>query len=204
VQTPRGDRCRAFLIALCVALVTLAAPSSALLAQYWVLPNGTALRASVELEGSENFRFFEPGIIGERVPIAVSGVELTANGSSAPFEFSGASEIRFSRGNYTVSYETPLRESHFSAAFDSPYRVEVSLPPDLDVRHPLLGMVSPGGVVNTSPDGNKTITWNGTRSFELRFYDASQESLMYLFGNIWLMAAVVLLLPFALTWKRKR
>jgi hypothetical protein len=169
-----------------------------------VLPNGTAFWASFELEGAENFRFTEPGILGERVPIAVSGVELTTNGSPAPFEFSGTSEIRFSRGNYTVSYQAPLRESHFSASFDSPYQVEVLLPPDFDVRDPLLGMVSPGGVVNASPDGNKTVTWNGTRSFELRFYDASQESLLYLFGNIWLMAAVVLLLPFALTWRRKR
>ncbi len=138
------------------------------------------------------------------MPITVSGVGLVGNESSAPFEFSGVSEIRFAQGNYTVFYQAPLRESHFSVAFDSPYKIEVILPPDLDVRHPLLGMVSPGGVVNATPDGNKTVTWNGARSVELRFYDASQESLLYIFGNIWLMAAVVLLLPFALTWKRKR
>ncbi len=168
-----------------------------------MFPNGTAFFARVELEGAENFRFTEPGILGERVPISVSGVELSANGSPAPFEFSGESGIRFTPGNYTVSYLAPVRESHFSAAFDNPYRVEVLLPPGLDVRHPLLGMVSPGGTVNASPDGNKTVTWNGTRSVELRFYDSSQESLLYLFGNIWIMAAVVLLLPFVLTWRRK-
>ncbi len=160
--------------------------------------------ASLELENAGQFRFTEPGIIGERVPITVTGVNLTANGSPARFEFASASEIRFVPGNYTVSYLAPVRESHFSGAFDTPYRVEVLLPQDLDVRNPLLGMVSQGGVVNATPDGSKTVTWNETRSFELRFYDASQESLLYLFGNIWLMAAIVLLLPFALTWRRKQ
>ncbi len=169
-----------------------------------MLPNGTACSASVELVGAESFRFTEPGVLGERIPVSVTGINVSREGSPVPYESAGQSEIRFPTGNYTISYEMPIRGSHLAVLYDQPYQVEVLLPADLDVRNLLLGMVSQGGTVNASPDGSKTVTWNETYSAELRFYDANQESLLYLFGNIWLMAAVVLLLPFALTWRRRK
>jgi hypothetical protein len=41
-------------------------------------------------------------------------------------------------------------------------------------------------------------------SIDLRFYDKSREDLLYLFGNFWIVIAVVLLLPFVITMRRKQ
>jgi hypothetical protein len=39
-------------------------------------------------------------------------------------------------------------------------------------------------------------------SVDLRFYDENRETLLYLFGNFWIIIAVVLLLPFMITMRR--
>jgi hypothetical protein len=86
--------------------------------------------------------------------------------------------------------------------FNKPYSVSLILPPGLDVKNPLLGMVSRGGVVSPGPNGTLEITWDEVRSVEVRFYTPEREFLLATFGTIWLAVAVVLLLPFVVSWKR--
>jgi hypothetical protein len=79
----------------------------------------------------------------------------------------------------------------------------VTLPPALSVKNPLLGMVSPGAAIISLDDGSTIVQWNETRSFELRFYDEGREELLLFFGNFWIILAIVLLIPFLMTWRRK-
>ncbi|MCC7467564.1 MAG: hypothetical protein IT504_00050, partial [Burkholderiaceae bacterium] len=46
-------------------------------------------------------------------------------------------------------------------------------------------------------------TWNSTKNAELRFYTENRVTLLTMFGQFWIIIAVVLLLPFLFTWKRK-
>jgi hypothetical protein len=120
------------------------------------------------------------------------------------FNRTGTTGISFPKGNYTIHYTGPIRDNHLQGTFDRPYWVEVVIPADYDVRNPLLGVISPGGTITPVDNSSISVVWNGTRSFELRFYDQERESLLYLFGNFWIVIAVVLLLPFVITWRRKK
>jgi len=168
-----------------------------------VLPNGTAYNASVEVAGADRFEFYELGVLGERIPVKATDIGLSGNCSPCAFNLSGASAISFGKGNYTVSYMAPLREYHLQAVFDEPYRVSVTVPEGFDVRNPLIAGISPGGVIRDGPDNSTTVTWNQTTTIDLRFYDENRETLLYLFGNFWIIIAIVLLVPFFLTMRRK-
>ena len=204
MRTPDRDRCRLTLAALCAALVAalLVVPCTALHAEYRVFPNGTAFNASVDVADAERFDFFETGMLGERVPLKVSNVEVTGNCSPCLFNTSGATSITFFRGNYTVRYMAPFRDYHLLAAFERPYSVNISLPEDFDVRNPLLAGINPGAVIIGESDNSTTIRWNRTTSVDLRFYDKNREGLLYFFGNFWIVIAIVLLLPFLITMRR--
>jgi len=169
-----------------------------------VYGNGTAYQATVDLAGSKNYAFTEPGILGERVPIQVSAVTLTTEtGASQSFNWSGSSEITFPSGNYTVNYTAPMRDNHLVIVYDRIYQARIVLPEGYDIRNPLLGYVSPGA--NVIEKGNQVIiAWNATRSIEVRYYDPERESLLYMFGNFWVIIAVVLLMPFLLTMRRTK
>lgn len=179
-----------------------AAPSAALSAEFHVLPNGTAYNASVEVVDAERFEFYEPGVLGERVPLTVSNVQITGNCSPCAFTATKSNSITFSKGNYTIRYTAPLRDFHLQAVFEKPYSVNVSLPEGFDIRNPLLAFLSPGSTVIAEKDNSTTARWNRTLSVDLRFYDRSRESLLYLFGNFWIVIAIVLLLPFLFTMKK--
>jgi len=88
--------------------------------------------------------------------------------------------------------------------FDEPYTVTLTLPPGLEVKNPLLGMVSRGGVVSSGPDGALEITWSQAGAAEIRFYTPERELLLITFGTIWLAAAIVLLIPFFISWGGNR
>jgi hypothetical protein len=176
----------------------------ALDAEYRVLPNGTAYNASVDVAGAQKFEFFETGMLGERIPQKVSNIEVTGNCSPCLFNMSGSSSITFSKGNYTIRYMAPLRDFHLVAAFEQPYSVNISLPVEFDVRNPLLAGMNPGAVIISENDNSTTIRWNRIMSVDLRFYDMNRETLLYLFGNFWIIIAVVLLLPFMITVRRKQ
>jgi hypothetical protein len=175
-------------------------------AWYTVLPNGTAYEANISIENATGYDFYETGPLGERVPIKVSNVRLTGPCDPCAFNWTGASNsaISFPKGSYWVHYQGPIRDYHLQGNFDRPYLVEVAVPGNYDLRNPLLGMISPGGKIIPVDNTSLIAQWNGTRSFELRFYDEGRVSLLYLFGNFWIVIAIVLLMPFVFSWMRKR
>jgi hypothetical protein len=96
-----------------------------------------------------------------------------------------------------------LRDYHLQAAFEHPYSVNVSLPEEFDVRNLLLAGINPGAIIIGELDNSTTVRWNRTMSIDLRFYDKNRETLLYVFGNFWVVIAIVLLLPFVITMKRR-
>jgi hypothetical protein len=206
MRTPDRDRRGFAVAAICIALVAalLVLPGAALHAEYHILPNGTAYNASIDVAGAQKFEFFETGMLGERIPQKVSNIEVAGNCSPCLFNMSGASSITFPQGNYTIRYMAPLRDFHLMAGFERPYSVNISLPREFDVRNPLLAGMNPGAVIISERDNSTTVQWNRTTSVDLRFYDQNRETLLYLFGNFWIIIAVVLLLPFMITVRRKQ
>jgi hypothetical protein len=210
MRTPNRNRRRSALAALCTALVILLAvvpAAGALSAEYQVFPNGTAYNASVEITDANRYEFAGVGFLGEKVAINVGNVNLSGNCSpSCRFNWSKdwgkPPAITFLRGNYTVSYIAPLKDNTLQAGYDNMYNVSVMLPAELDVRNPLLASISPGANVTRFADNTTLVQWSKIRTFEIRFYDPWREQILYLFGNFWIIIAIVLLLPFLLIMKR--
>ncbi len=188
----------------------LAVPVSALNATYQVLPDGTSYDARVDLVNQSSYSFEETGALGEKTAVAVTNISLAGDCSPCTFNrtgggglFSGAeNSIEFPRGNYTVLFQGPVKDNHMLLVFDQPYNVSIILPDGLNVKNFLLGYVSSGGQVSS---GNNTtmISWKNSKSAEIRFYDRGREELLYLFGNFWIVIAVVLLVPYFLTRRKK-
>jgi len=157
----------------------------------------------LDIEDAQRYDFYETGMLGERIPLTVHNITLS--GDCRPCEVSreGHAAITFPKGNYTLSFSGPVCENHLLATFEVPRTVHVRIPPVFDIRNPALGMITPGGVLSAGDDGGVTVTWNATRTAEVRFYDRGREDLLYLFANIWIIIAVVMLLPFLLTRKKK-
>ncbi len=199
MRTSHRDRRRPALLALCLALILTCTSAAAEEATFRVLPGGTAYEASVQVTAGE-YAFWSPGLLGERIPIRAEDIEVV--GPEGPIEYRdrGRGVITFPEGNYTISYRAPLRDNHFVVIFDEPYTVTLTLPPGLEVKNPLLGMVSRGGVVSSGPDGALEITWSQAGAAEIRFYTPERELLLITFGTIWLAAAIVLLIPFFISW----
>ncbi|MDP3564166.1 MAG: DUF5803 family protein [Methanoregula sp.] len=178
----------------------------ALSADYQVFPNGTAYTASVEISEADRYEFADIGFLGEKVAVNVGNVNLSGNCSPCEFNWTKAwgrpSVITFLRGNYTVSYSAPLKDNTLQAGYDKQYNVTVILPAELDVRNPLLTSISPGANVTRLADNTTRVEWNKIRTIEIRFYDKWREQILYLFGNFWIVIAIVLLLPFLLMMKR--
>lgn len=169
-----------------------------------MIGNGTAFQAEIQLEDANGFEFYTTGMLGERVPVTVRDIRLSGPCNPCNYTSTSTSAISFPRGNYTLSYRGDISESHMTGSFATPYKVEVILPPGLDVRNPLLGMISPGGEAVNGTNGTVLVTWDETRTFEMRFYDPQREELLYFFLNFWILIAIVLLLPFAFTWRKSR
>jgi hypothetical protein len=206
MRTPDRNRCRPAVAALCAALLILLSvfPVSALTAEYLVYPNGTAYLASIQFEEASQYEFNEVGVMGEHIPLNVGDVQLAGPAcSNCSFNWSGSSKITFPEGNYTVSYVGPLRDNHIQGIYDRPYHVNVTLPQEFDVRNPLLAGLSLGANVTRYPDNTTTIQWDNVTSVDLRFYDQGREQLLYLFGNFWIVIAIVLLVPYLMTMRKK-
>jgi len=184
--------------------VILALPASALDATFRVDPSRAGFNASVQVEESNEFFFWDFGPLGERIPKKVDHVSLSGNCTNCSYGFAEDYHITFPEGNYTVHYASGLSDNHLSAYFSEPYNITVLLPPGLDVRSPLLGGMNPATARVTEEGGSLAVTWNQTRAVEVRFYDGGQETLLYLFGTIWLSAVVVALVPFLLVHRRKQ
>jgi hypothetical protein len=181
----------------------------AISADYLVFPNGTAYRASIEIVDASRYEFADSGMLGEPIPLMVADVQLAGNCSPCRFNLTSPSfssntrAITFERGNYTVSYIAPLRDNHFQAIFTSPYHVNITIPQNFSVQNPLLAGFSPGASVTRYMDNTTSVQWNNTRSVDLRFYDQGREELLYFFLQFLGIVAIVLLLPFLITFRKE-
>lgn len=140
--------------------------------------------------------------MGERVPLQVE--EIKVLGPSGPIEYRdmGRGTIAFPEGNYTITYRAPVRDNRLVAAFDTPYTITVALPEGVDVRNPLIGTISPGGVASSGPNGTTEVTWDQTAVAEVRFYTPEREILLTTFGTVWLAIALILLLPLLISRRK--
>ncbi len=202
MRTPNRDRCRSAVFALCIAFALITVPAGALSAEFQILENGTAYRASMEITGTEH-GFWEQGMLGERVPLGVEDLQVIGADGPVDFTWRDGGTITFPEGNYTATYRGAIRNNHLQALFNEPYTVTVTLPEGLDVRNPLLAMISPGGGIGGGENDTLTVAWSRTTYIELRFYDPGREILLNTFVTIWVVMAVVLLFPYLLTRLRE-
>ena len=183
---------------------------AALSAEYLIFPNGTAYRVSIEIQDASRYEFVDTGMLGEPVPLTVGEVQLSGNCSPCQFNTTGPTftsnfmALTFERGNYTVSYVSPLRDNHLQASFKSPYHVNITLPQEFAVQNPLLAGISPGASVTRFADNSTLIQWNRTMSVDLRFYDMGREALLFFFLQFMAILSVVMLLPFLMTMRKKK
>jgi hypothetical protein len=167
-------------------------------ASFQVSPGGTSYTAAVELADASGYGFWDFGPLGERIPRPVSNVSLQGACGNCSFDWVDPFTMNFTAGNYTVLYTGEIMENHLQGTFDTPYRVTVSLPPGLDVRNPFLGMRSPGSEIAEN-GSSLVVDWNSTKSFELRFYGPDRERLLLVFGVLWMVGLVLVLIPFLLS-----
>jgi hypothetical protein len=199
VRAPHRDRRGPLLAALCALLLIPVLAAALPSADYRIAENGTAYTAVVELERTEVYVFSEPGLIGETVPVEVTGVRLVAsNGTEAPYEDLGSGVIAFPMGNYTLSFDGEVHDMYFQQAFDRPYRANVTVPAGFGVTNLLLGGYSPGANVTALPDNSTLLSWQSTREVRVRFYDPAREDLLWFFATTWVVVAIVLLFPFVM------
>ncbi len=197
------NRCRPAVAALCIAVVLslLVSPAMALMAEYMVEPDGSAYRVKIMIEDRDTYYFRELGMLGEQVPFKAEDVLL--DGTNASYTWVSDSQITFPDGDYVLEYTAPLKDRHFLAVFDEPYDVRLSLPEVFNVKNPALGMISGGGSV-VAEDGGTVIAWDSTPVAECRFYDRDQELMLYTFGMFWVLALLVLLVPYLISRRRGR
>jgi hypothetical protein len=163
----------------------------------------------IEIADVSRYEFVDTGMLGEPSPLNAGDIQLLGNCSPCRFNQTPPSftsnfmTITFERGNYTVSYVSPIRDNHLQASFKSPYHVNISLPQEFDVRNPLLAGISPGANITRLSDNTTIIRWNNTLSVDLRFYDQGRETLLYFFLQFMVIIAVVMLLPYLITMKKK-
>jgi len=205
MRTSHRDRRGFTLATLCAALIiTCIIPSvGALNVTYVVLPNATHYLTTMDINDTSEFQFTNSDIIGENIPVSVTNVTLTAeNGTPVNYnwttQWGSTDEITFDKGNYTISYISPLENNQIQESFDIPYNVSVYLAEPYDVRNPLLAGLSSGADIIRTPENTTIVKWNQTVSFDLRFYDKAREDLLYLFGEFMIILAVLLLIPFFL------
>lgn len=196
MRAPDRDRRRYRIAALCLALILLSGAAAALSADYTVFPNGTAYTAAIEVTGVERYQFTEPGMLGEDVPMPVSAVSVGNGSGAVAFTEEAYSAVSFpEKGNYTIRYTATIQDRFMQVAFHSPYNVTLYIPPEFDVRNPVLGSTL-GGRIEDSPDGGTFVVWNSTRYFECRFYDSFQEKALVIFGTVWIAICLIFLIPF--------
>ncbi|MDD1679848.1 MAG: DUF5803 family protein [Methanomicrobiales archaeon] len=205
MQAPSRDRRGPALLALCLAFVICVLPAGALEAEYWIAENASAYHADYTLTNASGYTWWDLGLLGERIPLTVSAVTLrSVNGTCDPCPFTAKppNEVTFDRGDYVLSFDGTIHNNQLLVDFETPSSIRVHVPKGLDVRNPLLGVVSPEGNVTEELAGI-LISWNNTRMIECRMYDPFRETLLTSFLTFWAVAAVVLLFPF-LAMRRKK
>ncbi len=202
MRTPDRDRCGYRIVAVSLALILLVQGAAALDATFVVGENGTWYHGDVMVEGVSSYEFSEPGVLGESVSIAASNITVSNAGGPVPFEEKSAGTIAFTQGNYTIGYDAPISDRHFTVVLEDDADVTVVLPDAFGITNPLLGYTGTGATVTATPAGT-TITWEETRVVEVRFYDAFQEQMLVIFGTFWLALVVIFLVPYFLTRRNR-
>jgi hypothetical protein len=211
MRTTHRDQRGPALAALCTALVILllsVTPSGALSADYNVFPNGTAYRASLDINDTERYTFADMGFMGEDVPLAVRDVQLTREGQPVGFNWTrpwGApSSITYAKGNYTVTFIAPLHDNNLNAVFTKPYNVNVMLPQNFSVQNPILAGLSNGANVTRNQDNSTTIQWTKTYTFDLRFYSQSQQDILFFFLQFMgILIVVLVIIPYVISMRKE-
>lgn len=185
-----------------ILLTLLSLPVSALNVTYQVLDDGSGYHTQADLISTDRFDIVQSGMLGERVPIPVTNVSLTQAGINVSYtqEREG---IRFEKGNYTVRYDARISGNSFQVQFSEPVQVTLVLPEKFRVDNPLLTSVQPAGSNITRNENKTVIRWDKARYIDIRFYDSNQESLLGIFGQFWLIIAIMLLLPFIFSYRRQ-
>lgn len=193
----RNPRITSGCTAALILLVLVIVPSSGAAISYQISENGTAFHAGAEITG-ERFDFVQSGMLGERVPMAVTNVSVTQNGTAISYT-TDREGVRFPPGNYSVGFDGKVSGNAFQTVYSEPQQVTVRLPERFRVDNPLLTSLQPSGAT-VIREGNLTeIRWEKARYIDIRFYDQGQENLLGIFGQFWLIIAVMLLLPFILS-----
>jgi hypothetical protein len=162
---------------------------------YSIAEDGSGYRAVALVNSTDRFDFIQSGMLGERVPIPVTNISLFKDGINSSFK-QEREGIRFPKGNYTVGFEGKLSGNAFQTQFAEFGEVTIILPDTYKVDNPLLTSIQPGGSRITRGTNQTIIRWDKARSLDIRFYDAGQEKLLSIFGQFWLIIAVMLLLPY--------
>jgi len=187
--------------ACCIAsLILLIFPVAGIDMSATVHEDGKQYSAIILVNNSDRFDLVQPGMVGERIPLDVKNLSVrneTEEVSVKP----DRGVLTFSIGNYTIRYDAPVTSNTLQYLFTEPANVSVTLPNPYLVGNPLLTSLQPSGSEITEGNNSTTVKWSDVRSVELRFYDEGQEQLLFLFAQIWLIIAVVLLIPFFLSKK---
>ena len=189
-------------------LTGIPAAAGALSADYVVLPNGTSYQASIEITDATQYEFADAGFMGERVPIQVTEVQLVGNCSPCRYNWTrpwGApAAIVFEKGNYTVSYLAPLKDNNLQCTYLRLYNVNVTLPKEFDIRNPLLAGISQGANITRHADNTTTIEWNRIAAFNVRFYDAAHEELLWFFLQFMgILILVLVVMPYIISMRKQ-
>ncbi len=189
----------------CIAaliLVLLALPVSALNVTYQIADDGTGYHAVAEVNATDKYEFLQSGALGEQIPLQVTNITLFKDGQNTTFtEERGG--IRFPVGNYSITYDGQISGNTFQSQFSEPGSVSIILPEQYKVDNPLLTSIQPSGSHVNRSMNQTVVTWDKTRYFDIRFYDANQENLLGIFTQFWLIIAVMLLLPFLFSRNRQ-
>ncbi|MDD1729746.1 MAG: DUF5803 family protein [Methanospirillum sp.] len=180
----------------------LVLPVAALQVTYQIGANGTDYHAEAVVNGTDRFEFVQSGMLGERIPLSVRNVTLFQNGVNTTYTQERGG-ITFPKGNYSIIYDGVLSGNTFQSQLPEPGSVSIILPDRYKVDNPLLTSLQPGGSRTNRSENQTVITWDTTRYFDVRFYDANQENLLGIFAQFWLIIAVMLLLPFVFSRRRQ-
>ena len=185
------------IIACCLTALILILPSSGLDVAINLQEDGKTYLARVVLNQTDRYEIVEPGMLGERIPLQVSNLTVS-NGTSALSITPDRGTLHLPHGDYVITYEGKVSGNILQLLFPSEGNVTVTLPHPYQVGNPLLTSIQPRGADTVHDNTTTQINWEKVRSVELRYYDEQQEMFLYIFGQFWLIIAVLLLIPFFL------